>query len=161
MSFLMAPVRFFTNYSFMKTSRVHNLFKGYFEYFLSEDEKSENKIRFVAILTDEIGKCYVEDFRLYIKRKSSEHPLLNFIEQTNTRYLCSAVYDSTGICPFDSEGIYNAVLKIYQNYAQNEKDMDFMVNLFKTKLGPSHANSFSDFLYSCIPNNPLIGKLLG
>lgn len=161
MSILTIPFRFITNYSFMKTSRVHNLFKDYYEYFVQSEENLEKKVKFVSILTDEIGKCYVEDLRLYIKRKAPDHQLLNYLEQTNSRYFCSSIYDNTGVCPFDSEGIYNAVLKIYQNYCENEKDMIFIIDVFKTKLGPNHAASFSDFLYNCVPSNPLISKLLG
>lgn len=161
MNILFAPVKFITNYSFMKSSRVHNLFVDYYDYFLSEDMSTEKKINFLKILSGEVGKCYVEDLRKYLKRKFPEHQLLSYIEQSNDRYTAGAVYDATGICPFDSEGIYHAVLKIFQNYCENEKDLVFIVDHFKTKLGPSHASSFSDFLFERIPSNPLITRLVG
>lgn len=57
---------------------------------------------------------------------------------------------------FDREDIYNTLLEIYQNYSENDKDVNFITDIFKTKLGPNHVECFSNLLYNCVPTNPLI-----
>ena len=157
MFLITVPYKYVTNYSPLKIPKVHNLFLDIYQQLISTS--TDKKLSYIDILNEEMGKCFLEDFRLYIKSKFPKHELNSIIPQTGCRYYLSELYDRAGVCLYNSENVYNVLLKVYENYCKTEDDLQFLTDLIRTKLGTGHASGFSDFLCQSVRDHPLIPYL--
>ncbi len=162
----MRPIKFVSNYSPMKSSRVHNFFLDLYDGLVADPEgdqlESESAAHsFICIINKEMGKCYLEEFRVYIYDKFPKHNLIDHIQKTGSKYMFAVIYDALGSCPYNSENIYICVQQIHDKFCKTNEQRQIVINLLRSKLDQEHTKGFSDYLFRAIPDHVLLPYLWG